>query len=91
MFTTTQVASAFEHCDEPSCSDYAGGIQKKSNDSKNDGAAMHCAVGCHHATVMPQQMVLALRTTMDVKRIWSERLMPESIVGEALIEPPSHV
>lgn len=90
LFTATQVAASFEHCDEPACSDYSGGVQKKGDDTqKKDGLVTHCAIGCHHITAIPQQALLAVRAATQSASVWAEPLMPDSAIGESLIEPPT--
>lgn len=88
IFTSNQVAVAFEQCNEPSCSDYVG-VQKKSENKKDAAASVHCAMGCHHLTAMPQHDTFVSATADAPTTFWTEWLMPESVVGEGLIEPPS--
>ncbi len=88
MFTANQAAAAFEHCDDPACFDYMGGVQKKSETSK-DAHASHCAAGCHQAAAIPQHDACTARNADSATTFWAERPFPESAVGEGFIEPPS--
>lgn len=88
VFTANHVAVAFEHCDDPACAVSVSGAEKK-NDDKKDMAAAHCSVVCHLTAAMPQHATFIVRNADSMTLFWAESRIPDSVVGEGLIEPPS--
>lgn len=90
VFTANQVAVAFEQCDDPSCSLFSGDVSKKTeNNKKESNIPTHCVLGGHHVANLPTGVAMAPQTVGSATPFWAELTMPESVIGEGLIEPPS--
>lgn len=96
IFTTNQVAQAYEACcEETVAATHEHGVAASEHphghgDSDKQDMPDHCAMSGHHVlSITPKEAIAHMPRLTDSRTDWPEITSRESFIGEGLIEPPS--